>query len=194
MTLSALGIFSAAGAGGLGAYELISTTILGSSAASVTFSSLETYSSTYKHLQIRYTAKSDRSSTDGNDSLVTLLNNDSGSNYNSHILQGAGSSASSAYESGFLTGMEFVYIASTGGNISGGFGSGVMDFLDSYSTTKNKVRRTLWGNSLGGTYRTAALSSSMWRNTASITTITLSPRYGTNLVTGSRFSLYGIKG
>jgi hypothetical protein len=50
-----LGILSAAGAGGgvAGDYELISSEILGTTAASVTFSSLGDYSSTYKHLQIR---------------------------------------------------------------------------------------------------------------------------------------------
>jgi hypothetical protein len=196
MTLSALGIFSAAGAGGVaaGSYDLIETYILGSSQASVVFSSLGDYSSTYKHLQIRYTAKSDRSSGDGNDAMIMRLNSDSGSNYNSHILLGDGSSVGSGYESGNLTSMDYSYIAGTGGNISGGYGFGVMDFLDAYSTTKFKTRRALWGNSLGGSYKVVGLSSGLWRNTNAISTITFLPRYGTNLVAGSRFSLYGIKG
>jgi hypothetical protein len=59
-----LGILSAAGAGGGGPlasdYELISTQILTSPQSSITFSSLGTYSSTYKHLQVRAVARSTR--------------------------------------------------------------------------------------------------------------------------------------
>jgi hypothetical protein len=38
------------------------------------------------------------------------------------------------------------------------------------------------------------LNSGLWRSTASVTDIQLFPNVGTNWVTGSRFSLYGIKG
>ena len=187
-----LGFFATAGAGAAGSFDLLETQVLGSSAASVTFSSLSTYASTYKHLQIRYVAKSDRSSGDGNDAMIMTLNGDSGANYNSHILIGDG-----AVNSGFETyqnAMEYTYIAGTGGNITGAFGTGVMDLLDAFSTSKFKTRRAFWGNSLGGSYKAVGLSSAMWRNTAAISSITFDQRYGSNFVTGSRFSLYGIKG
>jgi hypothetical protein len=74
------GILSAAGAGG--GYELIETQILGSDAASVTFSSLGSYSSVYKHLQLRWTARTTRVATETQIFLRTNSNNSA--NYSSH--------------------------------------------------------------------------------------------------------------
>jgi hypothetical protein len=187
-----LGFFATAGAGAAGSFDLLETQILGSSTSSVTFSSLSTYSATYKHLQIRYVAKSDRSSGDGNDAMIMTLNGDTGANYNSHILQGDGSAVNSGFET-YQNAMEYTYIAGTGGNTTGAFACGVMDLLDAFSTSKFKTRRTLVNNSLGGSFKTVALSSALWRNTAAISSITFDQRYGSNFVTGSRFSLYGIK-
>jgi hypothetical protein len=193
MTLSALGIFSAAGAGGgvsLSDYELISSTILGSSTSSVSFSSLGTYSSTYKHLQIRWTARSDRSGQD-NDVLGITFNGDSGSNYAFHRLGGDGSSVFS--EAGTSQTLPvFGYTVAAGTTTSNSFGAGVIDILDPYSTTKNKTVRVLSG--LVGGRSWVFLASGLWMNTASATSITLDQLYGPNFIAGSRFSLYGIKG
>jgi hypothetical protein len=186
-----LGILAASGASA-GSFDLLETQVLTGSASSVTFSSLNTYAAIYKHLQIRYVAKSDRSSGDGNDAMIMTLNGDSGANYNSHILQGDGSSVVSGFET-YQNAMEYTYIAGTGGNTTGAFGSGVMDLLDPFSTSKFKTRRTLVNNSLGGSFKTVSISSAMWRNTAAISSITFDQRYGSNFVAGSRFSLYGIK-
>jgi len=187
-----IGFFATAGVrAAAGSYDLLESQVLTTSQASVTFSNLNNYASTYQHLQIRYVAKSDRSSGDGNDAMIVTLNGDSGANYNSHILIGDGA-VNSGFES-YQNAMEYTYIAGTGGNITGVFGSGVMDFLDAFETTKFKTRRTLFNNSLGGSYKAVGLSSAMWRNTAAITSITFDQRYGSNFVQGSRFSLYGIK-
>ena len=187
-----LGILAASSAAG-GSYELIETITVGSGgAASVTFSNLNTYSTTYQHLQIRYVVKSDRSSGDGNDAMITTINGDTGANYNSHILSGDGSSVGSAFES-YQNAMDYTFIAGTGGNTTGAFAGGVMDFLDAYETTKFKTRRALWSNSIGGSFKVVGLSSAMWRNTNAITSITLDQRYGSNFVQGSRFSIYGLK-
>ena len=72
------------------------------------------------------------------------------------------------------------------------FGSGVIDILDAYSTTKNKTIRSL--NGLSGGEVAIRLSSGTWRNTNAVTSITLFDGDGANLVTGSRFSIYGIRG
>ena len=185
MTLSALGILSAAGAGGVAAvsnYELIETQILGSAQASVTFSSLGTYSSTYKHLQIRGTAKTNQGAIF--DLIKVQLNGDTGNNYARHSLLGNGTSVSS----GAVSSTSFVNFAAQGNTTANVFGGFVFDILDAYSTTKNKTTRALAG------VTEIRLSSGLWANTASITSVTLSPEFGSLFIAGSRFSLYGIKG
>jgi hypothetical protein len=186
MTLSALGIFSAAGAGGApaGAYELIETYILGSAQPSVTFSSLGTYSSTYKHLQLRMTLRQD---TNANEVRVRL-NGDAGSNYRTHFLEGTGSAVNS---SGYAATYAGGYYAAASGDIANVFGAAVLDLLDPYSTTKNKTLRNLGGHA--GSFDSIFLTSNLWINTASLTSIEILA-ITSNWVSGSRFSLYGIKG
>ena len=191
MTLSALGIFSAAGAGGVVAdtsFDLIETVILGSSAASITFSSLGTYSSTYKHLQIRGTARSNRA-TFSIDTLQILF--DSNAMTRGHRLCGDGTTVFSAAENS-------VAEISTDVATSGSFGAFVIDLLDFYSTSKNKTVRgfsgTMSADAGGFTGKEVQLSSSFRDSTVAITAVTLDPLFGANLVAGSRFSLYGIKG
>jgi hypothetical protein len=193
MTLSALGIFSAAGAGGgvaLSDYELIETQILGSAQASVVFSSLGTYSSTYKHLQIRATVRTNRGANE--DILGIRFNGDTGSNYVTHLLYGTGSSvaAGETFSGGPST---YIYSAFTaaGSNTANAFSGHVVDLLDPYSTTKNKTIRQLFGQPAGNL---VGLFSGLWRNTNAISSITLFPAIGTTLNATSRFSLYGTKG
>jgi hypothetical protein len=186
MTLSALGIFSAAGAGGVVAgsdYDLITTTILGSTTYSVTFDTSAL--SAYKHLQIRYTARS----TDDSQTLFATFNGVTGTSYAAHRLFGNGSSMTSdAFTSRANL---FVGTNGTSNNAANSFGAGVIDILDFSSTTKNTTTRVLAGNS--GTTATVQLQSGLFNNTAAITSMTIFGNTG-NLVAGTRFSLYGIKG
>jgi hypothetical protein len=179
-----------AGSGGVqGDFELIETYTLGSSQANVTFTNLNTYSSTYKHLQIRYVARTNRASVF--DSGRLKFNGDTGSNFTDHGLFGTGSSVGSYAQLNASTGINFGNApgANAAANV---FGAGVMDILDAYSTTKFKVTRLLDGVSSSSPAIT--LNSGLWRSTASVTDIQLFPNVGTNWVTGSRFSLYGIRG
>ena len=178
-----------AGAGGVaGDYELIETTILGSTTASVTFSSLATYASDYKHLQIRLTARTTRVETGAN--IILRLNGDTASNYNWHLLLGTGSSVLS------LAGANQTYMfgawVAAANTTANSYGVGVIDFLDSYSTTKNKTIRSLNGHA--ASENNIRLTSGAWRNTNAISSITLLDGDGGNLVAGSRFSLYGSRG
>ena len=186
MTLSALGIFSAAGAGGLPIpdYELISSTILGSNTPSITFSSLGTYSSTYKHLQLRMTLRETRTADFG--AILMRFNGDSGSNYAYHRLPADGSAV---YSQAAINRASFDIFTATGAsNGANQFGSNVLDLLDPFSTTKNKTVRNLGGRSAG-----IDLASGVWRSTDSLTSIEIFANTF-NLVTGVRVSLYGIKG
>jgi hypothetical protein len=184
------GVFSAAGAGGGGggvlAYELISTTLLGSTTASVTFSSIP---STYKHLQIRATTRT----SSGTGYAVSYANGNNTGPYNksSHLLFGNGSTVSS----GSSTNAEIFYQlpgeTAGSGATSGAFGASITDVLDYANTSKTKTFRTL--NGYMASSRIISLASGNWNDLTAITSITFAVDGG-SYVSGSRFSLYGIKG
>jgi hypothetical protein len=178
-----------AGSGGVeGDFELIESVILGTAQADVTFSSLGTYSSTYKHLQIRFVS---RQTGAGNIvSTAIRFNADSGSNYAFHRLYGNGSGvvsdAFATQTSGFISGTA---AASETANV---FGAAVVEILDPFSTTKFKTVRNLSGVRSGSSGE-IHINSSLWRSTSSTTSITLTAQNTAHAI-GSRFSLYGIKG
>lgn len=169
-----------------GSFDLLETQVLGSSQASVTFSSLSTYSSTYKHLQIRATMRDAGS----NASFGFRFNADSGTNYARHQLLGNGSNVTSAAgtseNSGYLGGGA---VSTTTAN---SFTGAVIDILDVFETTKFKTVRTLQGTT--GSPTEIFLVSSLWQSTAAATSFQIYSRFGTNLAANCRFSLYGIKG
>ena len=187
MTLSALGIFSAAGAGGAALtsdYELVATTILSSAQSSVVLD-LSGLSSTYKHIQIRGTARS--TSVSSRDWFFVRTN--STSLTQGHELRGEGGMVVGSILIGSDVG--FGLLTSSGAP-TGQFGAFVMDILDTFSTSKNKTLRTLAGNI--GSEPSVQLTSGFLNNTAAITSVSLIPRDGPNIAAGSRFSIYGIKG
>jgi len=185
MGLIPLGILSSAG-GSLGAYELIETQILGSSTTSVVFSGLAAYDSVYKHLQIRIIARSDRGSV--GDAAVVRFNGDTGANYSRHGLFGNGSAAGS-YGLANQTYGDGPAIPGSSGSTNA-FGAGVIDVLDAYAL-KNRTTRTLGGST--GAENFVALASGSWRNTSSLTSMTVAVQSGSNFIANSRFSLYGIR-
>lgn len=175
------------GGAAAGAYELIETNILGSNASSITFSSIP---GTYKHLEIRVVARASTSSYNSTTTRVTL-NGDTGANYSSHDVGGSGTSVSSNASTG-LAFMRNLLIIPSSASTASAFGSGVISILDYASTTKFKTLRSLagWTSNLD---QGIQLGSGSWRNTAAVTSITLTDDRN-SYVTGSRFSLYGIKG
>jgi hypothetical protein len=185
MALFPLGILSAAGAGGAvaGSYDLLETQILGSNQSSVVFSSLGTYSSTYKHLQIRLVANCTTSAAN----QFLRVNGDSGNNYAWHYLEGSGS----AVFSGGGGSLNYIGWGVTNAD-SNNFTASVIDILDPFSTTKNTTVRSFTGSARANP-NWVGLYSGAWFNTASVTSISLG--FGVqNLLTNSRFSLYGLKG
>jgi hypothetical protein len=181
------GILSAAaGVEAVGDYELIESAILTSNESSVTFSNLGTYSSTYKHLQIRGLA---RKNATGSDRILTRFNSDSGSNYAFHELTGDGSSVSSAG----ATSQTYAYLSIMlrSDETANNFSPFVADILDPFSSTKNTTARSLTGNT--ASFNRVRLMSAVWLSTASITSISLTAQ-ADSFVAGSRFSLYGVRG
>jgi hypothetical protein len=183
MTLSALGIFSAAGAGGAapaGDYQLISTTILGSAQAAVSFN-VSGLGSTYRHLELR-SVERHTSATTADFGTITI-NGTNGDE--THFLVGTGSSV--------FTGRDGTLLAySTGANaVANNFGARILSIVDAFSTTKNKTLRTFYGY-VDPSITIGGLQSGLWENTAAMTSITTTSQ--STYAAGSRFSLYGIRG
>lgn len=182
MTSSALGIFSAAGAGGsafTGDYQLISTTILGSSQAAVSFN-VSGLGSTYRHLELRSVERH----TSANTADYGIITINSSNGVETHFFVGIGGSP--------FAGRDEPLIAySTAANaVANNFGARILSILDAFSTAKNKTLRTLYGYVNTGS-NVAGLQSGLWQNTAAITSITITSL--SNYAAGSRFSLYGIR-
>jgi len=172
-------------------YESITTTTLGSSTSSFTFSSIP---ATYTHLQIRCFAQVVRN-TFGIASGNIQFNSDTGSNYSIHNVTGIGGTpyASGSANTTSVVTADGMYGTTTGGT----FGISIIDILDYANTSKYKTVRTFAGTdfngTLGGYGGFVGLTSGNWRNTNAITSITFSSSDG-NLNTYSSFALYGIKG
>lgn len=167
-------------------FDLLSTTILTSNQASVTFD-VSTFASTYKHLQIRMLGRTNKGTS--GDTLSMQFNNDTGSSYNMHYLQGNGSSVGSGY--GSATSLNyFIDVPSTAD--SAGYTPAIIDIVDAFSSTKYKTTKVLWGDTVK--WNAINVRSFYWSNTSAITTIKITTVSANSLVSGSRFSIYGIKG
>jgi hypothetical protein len=166
-------------------YELIESVFLASATSSVTFNNLNQYATEYKHLQIRLVARASQSGAQG---LVwATLNGDSGGNYSLHRISGTGSSVVSAGSAGqpnFYFGL-----VPAGSATANSFSGAIVDIFDAYSTIKNTTIKTSTGNVDNPE---VVIYSGAWYNLSAINLITMT-NFSGNFVTGSRFSLYGIR-
>jgi hypothetical protein len=152
--------------------------------ASISFTSIP---STYKHLQIRYIARSDYATTEA-DFLYSLNSDTTSSNYVYHRLIGNGTAPYSQSS----TSSRIIGNNTGSSATSGMFSAGVIDILEYASTSKYKTIRNLTGldrNGGGG----GGLYSNLWMNSNAISSVTLTPDNG-NWVQYTQFALYGIKG
>lgn len=160
---------------------------LASSQASIEFTNIP---QTYTHLQLRGIFRSTNADT-GDHNVVAAFNSDTtNTNYRIHVLEGDGATASSgnAQLSGFYGA---VGLAPGNNSTSNTFGTSVVDILDYRNTNKNTTIRTLTGDDKNGSGY-ARLASTLWTNTAAITTITISLRNAGNFTANSSFALYGV--
>jgi len=164
-------------------YESIATVTVGAGgSSSISFSSIP---STFKHLQVRGLVQL----ANGSGELDFRFNGDTGSNYSYHRIYGNG--ASVVAEAGVSTSQATVgyYLSAT--NVFNGI---VVDILDYANTNKNTTTRSLNGMDTNGS-GLILFDSSLWRNTAAITSIEVfSKDAGRPLTQYSQFALYGIKG
>lgn len=170
-----------------GAYELITSTVLSSSAATVTFSSIP---QTYKHLEIRMVTSDTNSANRWLSGISLGFNSDTAANYAYHYLEGSGGSVTA---SGGINGTDILLRNVTTGTFTAGIhGAAVASILDYSNTSKNTTVRYLGGcyaNSENGIF----FGSGHWRNTNAITSLSIVGTF-TAFTTTSRFSLYGIRG
>ena len=163
-------------------YESIATvTVGGGGAANATFTSIP---STYTHLQIRVLCGTGGSASQD---LRIRYNSDSGTNYTQHNLIGSGAAASA---DGY-TAQTYANAGKQGAALSTSPAVAVIDILDYANTSKYKTMRSLNGYDANGS-GFIILSSSLWLNTAAISTIELTPNSST-FSQYSSFALYGIK-
>jgi hypothetical protein len=172
-------------------YESIATVTVGSGGQStITFSSIP---STYKHLQLRIAASTDRG-TFALDNVFVTLNSDTNANYSHHFLQGDGSSASAGASANTTDVRSGSLPSSAAANV---FGVSIFDILDYKNTDKYKTIKSLSGFDLNGTVSGIGgflqFYSGNWRSTSAINSITLNRQSGTNFIQHSSFALYGIK-
>lgn len=170
--------------------EPIAKTLLSTSAANITFSSIP---QTYKHLQIRGLVRSNRAGAA--DDLYMTINSDTGNNYAWHSVHGDASAVSVTAQ----TSVPNIHVmrnnlpsSTTTANMFGAF---VIDILDYANTSKYKTVRTLMGGDFNNTITGyVGLMSGLWQSTNAITSLTLQEETGASLVQYSRIALYGIRG
>ena len=159
-------------------YEPIATNTLGSSQASVTFSSI---TGTYTDLILVV----DGETNSANTNILLEYNSDTGSNYSVTILFGTGSTAGSARVSNDT--------AANLGRLGDNNRSNSIMHIFNYSNTTTFKTGIGRFNVVSAT-ENAQLGAkvSLWRNTAAITSIKVKLSTG-NFDSGTTFTLYGIK-
>lgn len=158
-------------------YEKIATTTLGSSAASVTFSSI---SGSYTDLIIVVVPKL----VSGTAQVQFRLNGDTGSNYSLLRMGGTGS----AYGSDAISNVSFGQL-SWYGYAGATFGQVITASLNNYSNTT--TYKTMLSRNNNANYG-VGMNACTWRNTAAVNEILIYSD-AANFDTGSTFTIYGIK-
>jgi len=165
--------------------EPIASTLLSANTNTVIFSDIP---QTYKHLQVRYLAKSGRVQNLAGQMAMRFNGSYAARGHNLYG-DGAGVAANS-----YVPAIGEFALAATGSTAGSAFGAGIIDILDYANTNKNKTIRSLTGADINGSGN-IFLSSQLINCTTEISSITFETLDGgTNLQQYSRFSLYGIKG
>lgn len=164
-------------------YQCIGSNTLGSSTASVTFSSIP---GTFTDLELRLSMRSDVASTNG---YAIFTFNGNTSNYTELRAEWDGTTAG-AYRRTSTTDIQLLAI--NGASSTSNTFSSHSIFIPSYTVSQSKPLSLMFNreqNAVGGYLGTL---SGFWANSAAITSITISTTSG-NFVAGSSFFLYGIK-
>jgi hypothetical protein len=168
-------------------YTLISSNVLGSSAASVTFSAIP---STYTDLVLRISARSTRVANSNN--LDLRINSDSSALYSYTYLYGSGSSAASSRSSADTS--LFISTMNAANSTANTFTSAEI-YVPSYTASQNKPLGSFGAfENNSATVNEIDANAHLYRSTTAITSLTLYSGLGSfNFESGSSFYLYGVK-
>jgi hypothetical protein len=174
------------------AYDSLGSVLLSSSSSSISFSNIP---QTYTHLQIRATTRNDRADTGAQSTTLSFNGDTTHTNYRSHLLYYAASTANPSAEanqlSGYYASIGYTAAANMTANV---FGLHIIDILDYANTSKNTTVRTIFGlDSNSATAGYVGLVSSLWMNTAAVSSISMTTLPAANFVANTSVSLYGIK-
>lgn len=192
-----LGIYASSVLKVTNSYESISTVTVGvGGSSSISFTSIP---STYKHLQLRVLAQSNRLLYSV-DNLMGTVNGDTGANYARHLIQ-ASASTTTAPTAGADTSQTVLTIGGINSSVAANvFTACVVDYLDYANTNKYKTIRSLNGYDINGTAGTGSfggqvgLYSELWMSTSAISSLSFTVLNGTLFNQYTQFALYGIKG
>jgi len=166
-------------------YQLISSNVLSSTAASVTFSAIP---STYTDLVLRISAKTDRANA--NDGIKLLVNGSSASVYGERNVNGNGATATSNGNANLAYGA--LRSGATGASTANVFSSTEV-YLPNYNDATIHPFGSIQVQEDNSTTARIFATASTFNTSGSITSLTLNPETGPNFVSGSSFYLYGIK-
>jgi hypothetical protein len=165
------------------AFELITTNVLSSANANVTFSSIPQY---YKHLQIRMVTRGNYGS--GPFAIYGAFNGNQ--IYSWHRLKADGGSMSADGYGG--QGVMVLGNQPNANDTTNSFAATIIEINDYASSSKNKTANYI-SSFIGNGYGLVHFGSGAQFDTSAINSITIGQQ-GNQFVAGSRFSLYGIKG
>lgn len=183
-----LGLLGAAGASvAIGTFELLQTATLTADAASVTFTSSGVWTD-YEHLQVRMTGRTNRTVNLG--IINVIFNGDTSTSYASHEMFGESpNSFDSYFAAASDVNIRVAFRVDASPAVANSVGAGVLDILDINSANKNTTTRSLSGNT-----DIVTLASGVYLKTDAITSMTFSPEASSSIISGSQFSLYGLRG
>jgi hypothetical protein len=163
-------------------YTPIATTTLGSNVANYEFTSI---SGSYTDLILIC----NHASTTSGSTTKFQVNSDTGSNYSTTQLEGSGTTASSSRYSTQTSGRFVTSALAT----TLGESNAIVHFMNySNSTTYKTILGRSGRASSTPTFPNTDATVNLWRSTSAITSIKIFLDTG-NLLTGSTFTLYGIK-
>lgn len=172
-------------------YTLISSNVLTATAATVTFSAIP---ATFTDLVLRISTRSDSPNGQGAaDGLFVRFNSSTAGQYSWTILKGDGTTATSGhnytvgnfYAGDFFGTVGYLATASTF--------SSTEFYIPNYASSNTKPMSVFGVNETNATAAYLGVEAALWNNTSAISSISLSPVFANNFVSGSSFYLYGIK-
>jgi len=158
----------------------IETIELGSSQSSITFSSI---SQDFDDLVLKMSLRTNRADVVD---IIDINLNGSSSNFSSVSLQGDGSSVTTASRS--TTRLLLDQANSTTANTFGN----TQVYISNYTASQAKSISVDGASENNASQAFQLLVAMLWNDTSAITSLNLAPGLGTDFLTGSTFSLYGV--